>query len=638
MNGRIWRNVGLALAALAMVAGLAGCGGGKEEMPDVDADVRVVTAGELGATGILDSVYTGDGYLVLVNVNATGTLRQLITLDRDLNVTKKFDSQMSSYTFVTTSDGTGRLISDKEAEYIENITPDGAVSAYSDGERLYVCSNEGLFRNGEAIALPEERGYTYSVRGMMTVGGTLYAVLSRTQTRDGIETWKSTWLCPVEPGTAVLEAEGLSVPFRVDACASDGVTGWLLSEGDLYKTDGESVNVYGRLSTKAGTRTARLRVGDGDFLLYATDRLTLLTERELNGAPDTATKEKTVIHIAATSGYDDKAIADFNNSNEDYTAVIDTRYSRTDLAALNLAVANGEVDLVIGEYGTMHGYAKKGLLASLEEAAPGLFEDGMLFQNVTEAMKVDGKVYFLPDSVEIDTFMLPAKDAREFTGLEDFLDMVEKTYPDDYNEEFFHFLQVCGDNWIDLEKGEARFDDPSFRRVFKYFGDLPNDYDLDGSVPHPLYFFNPSVLGDGSGEGYAPVAVPNEKGRGVTVRSNHYFGVIKGGAEQGAAEFLRYMVLDKLDMKGDYPISRAMLEEYLNSATTFSGEPKYSEGQREAIREYMALADHVNQLDYAIYNDVIYTEFMTYDNGDATLDEALEHIQSRVSLYLAELG
>ena len=52
MNGRIWRNVGLALAALAMVAGLAGCGGGKEEMPDVDADVRVVTAGELGATVI----------------------------------------------------------------------------------------------------------------------------------------------------------------------------------------------------------------------------------------------------------------------------------------------------------------------------------------------------------------------------------------------------------------------------------------------------------------------------------------------------------------------------------------------------------------------------------------------------------
>ncbi len=636
MTERVRKNLCLALAALAVAAGLAGCGGKKEEIPEVSGNVRVVTAGELGAAGIVDSVYTGNGYLVLVNANATGTLRQLITLDRDLNVTERSDPQMSSYAFVTTSDGTGRLISDKEAGYTEKAKLGRAANAFSDGEGLYVYSNEGLFRNGEAVALPEERGYAYSARGMLTVGGTLYAVLSRAQTRDGAETWKSTWLCPVEPGTAALEAEGLSVPFRVDACASDGVTGWLLSDGDLYRTDGESVTAYGRLSTKADTRAARLRAGNGDLLLYTADRLTLLTERDLGGAPNPtdAPMEKTVIHIAASSGYYDKAIADFNNSNEDYTAVIDTRYSHADLAALNLAVANGEVDLVIGEYGAMYGYAKKGLLASLEETAPELFEDGVLFPNVTEALKVDGTVYFLPDGVELDTFMLPEKDAREFTGLEDFLDMVEETYPANYNEEFFHFLQVCGDNWIDLEKGEAYFDDPSFRRVFKYFGDLPNDYELDAGVPHPLYLFNPSALDSG----YVPVAVPNEKSYGVIVKSNHYFGVIKGGAERGASEFLKYMLLDKLELKGGYPVSKALFEEYLASATAFSGEPAYSDSQKEVIYEYMALADHVNRVDYAIYNDVIYTEFMAYDNGDATLDEALEHIQSRVSLYLSELG
>ncbi len=358
-----------------------------------------------------------------------------------------------------------------------------------------------------------------------------------------------------------------------------------------------------------------------------------------------------VIRFGVQSSEYSETIAAFNAENDTYYIEPVPLYTPGEMisvgegiARLNLAIANGELDLAVSrDYTPMWNYAKKGLLVPLEEAAPDLFAEGVLMPNVVEAMKVDGHCCFLAPSFNLHCFSLPEEDAREFSNMDEFLDFAAHAYPMKYNEPFvslFYILKAYGDYWVDPEEGPEAIDWDSFARLLEFCSAFEPDYDLM-LTDAPQVEFGVSYGGNGN----VPVPIPGRKSSGVSLDCYTYFGIIRGGNEAGAAEFLRYMLLEgdlgPVEGNNCIPTSQARFETWLKASETRPDGAvlfRFDEEQKATIRTLVPKADHVNHLGYDLYRNVMCEEARAYFEGDCTLDQAVERIRSRVTLYLSELG
>lgn len=652
------------LLSLILLLGACGAGDLKDDGPAyVPRVLRTVSADDLGVARLIDAVPADDGYLLLAQISNFGTEWTVITLGNDLSETGRRQADLNTDMFVQEADGAWRPMTASEAKLTDKQFISGQTRAYSADGVLYIYKEAGISRDGVDIGMPAEEDRVYKVKGMMSLSGGTYAVLEEKIARSDAYRWEGTWLCPVDGNTTGLSKAGISVPFEVSACASVGETGWLVGGGDLYSTDGETFTPYADL-TAAGINTSEILK-----LLNTRDNFLVLTQSELvllagdgasDGAPDKETGNQTpsgkqVIRMASLwSCYYNKAISQFNRENARYT-IENVNYDSA--AQMNLALANGEVDLVVsGDYNTIWSYAEKGLLTNLDESTPELFDDGVLVPSVVNALRLGGNCYFLATTFYMASFMLPEEDSRKFADIGDFLDFVDANYPHvKYGPEaaLFYILDTYGDTWLDLDTGEACFDSESFAKVLEFCARYPSQYDeeleaLYEDDPYPYFnlSFNSALqLGEAeraSGEvSYIPVAIPGRNSAGISVRSNCYIGAVKNGNESGAAEFLSWLILsgpfDDIEANNWMPLSVSRLEQYLDGDTVLN-KPRYTDYQKDIIREYLPLADHVNGLGVELAQHVIREEARAYFNGDCTLDEAIERVQSRVSTYLAELG
>ena len=616
-------------------------------------NVHIITASDFGAQALLDAVRTDSGYLVMTGLDAFNTERELITLDDALNVLNRRSAGAKTDAFVTAVDGAGRLMTTGEAALTDTFSVGLSLRAYEAEGALYIYSADGLTRNDVEIALPEEQDKITYIRGLVTIGGVTYAVLEQKNTRTTPYTWKSTWLSPVAADTKELSDGGKSLPFDVSVCASNGEIGWMISGGTLYRTDGIEITPYADLAA-TGVNTDQVRrliVMQDGFMLLSPDELVLLT-METRSQPTTS--EKQVIRMASlwSSNYS-TVIAEFNRENDRYT-VENTTYDS--IAQLNLALANGEADIVVSsDYNTIWSYAEKGLLTNLDDAIPKLFDEGVLVPSVVDAMRLHGSCYFLAPSFNMASFMLPEVDNREFANIGEFIDFVDANYPYvkyDPVSSLFYILNTYGDIWLDLDQRAAHFNSDSFARVLEFCNRFPSQYDealesLYENDPYPQFALSFSSIRQlseaekASGEvSYLPVTISNENSAGIYVSSYYYIGVVSGGIESGAEEFLSYLILSgpfgSVEASNCMPLAISRLKEYLDE--TSLGRPLYTDYQKEVIWEYLPLADHINGLGAELAQHVIQEEAKVYFNGDCTLEDAIQRIQSRVSLYLAELG
>lgn len=621
--------------------------------------LRTVSAEDLGATALIDVVATDDGYLLMAATDYSGVERVIITFGNDLVETARRSVDVNAEALLQNMDCTGRLMTTAETAFTDPFSIGVQNWAYSVGSVLYVYNTSSLSRNSVEITLPQKANSIYYIKGMLTLAGNTYAVLEEKDTRNSPYKWEKTWLCPVDEGTTQLSETGISVPFEVTACVSDGETGWLISDGDLYRTDGETFTPYADLEA-AGidiSNIKKLTKAGSSLMILCQDELVMLAEEAAevpltNGDPvKPAPSEKQVIRMASlwSSNYT-AAIAEFNRENEHYI-VENTAYSS--IPQLNLAVANGEADIVVSsDYNTIWNYADKGMLAPLDEVVPGLFRDGLLMDNVVDAMKLDDDLFFLAPSFNIETFYLPEEDVRDFSGMEEFIDFVDKTYTNNYTDPhvaLFNILQTYGDIWLDVDAGKDYFAGESFRRVLEFCNSFPVEFiENYENEPYPTFAGNFSnfkeLTEEEKAEGqwtWLPTPIPSEKSEGVYLASCLYIGIAKDGNETGAGEFLSYVMLEgSFDTSewNSFPTSISRLEEFLESNDPILDRPLFSDYGKEIILEYLSKADHVNQMGVELAQHVILPEADVYFNGDCTLEEAIERIQSRVSLYLAELG
>ena len=637
--------VGRSVCLLLCLLLLAGCGStdswpvNTSELAQTSYSLRSLSLDQLGAEVLLNAVPADDGVQLITLVSSEPSQCELVLLDKTLAVRGRQDINVRQEALVLNTSGTVELVRGQEGALVGSHGVNLYTAAWSIDGALYVCTQDGLSRDGTDITMP--KGNTCYLQGLLSLDNAAYVVVNQ-YTSSG--TWKKSWLCPLTPDTTELTDDGIPVPFRVDACTSDGDSGWLLSGGVLYEASNNQFTASVDL-TSAGVDVSSvqkiLAVEDG-FLLICRNELVLLTE----GEPSNEPVEKQTIRVGSTAPSQPEAVAEFNRNNERYTIEY-TNYS--DEAQLNLALLSGDVDLVIvSNYLLIWNYAKKGLLAPLEETAPDLFDEGVLLDNVVEALRIDGTCYFLPPTFRFESFSLPVADAREFTGLDDFLDMVETVYPPDYDNPFhalWYALRTYGDMWLDLEKWRSHFDDPSFARFLEYCNTL-KAADNGTDQGRPAFAFqltdaaadySPEYMEEMGIVDYVPAAIPYGDWGGISLSSYELTGIVSGGNEEGAAEFLRYFIQEStFSYDAQYFISTGRFEAELEAGwDTPVGHIGYTDYQKQGIYALLKRADHFNAFYYPLLGSVT-NEADVYFHGDCTLEEAVRRIQNIVTIYLAE--
>ena len=142
-----------------------------------------------------------------------------------------------------------------------------------------------------------------------------------------------------------------------------------------------------------------------------------------------------------------------------------------DAKALHSAILSGDVDMVITpDWFLLKDYVKEGLLVSLEEIAPALFEKDVLIENVVNATKVDGVCWYLPVDFDISGEYVADpgffKDGKLFEDRLAYYAYIKENDPDYFknytSSDILNTFTNDLDEWIDWETNTCHFDDGTF--------------------------------------------------------------------------------------------------------------------------------------------------------------------------------
>ncbi len=308
-----------------------------------------------------------------------------------------------------------------------------------------------------------------------------------------------------------------------------------------------------------------------------------------------------------------------------------------------------------------------------------VFREGEMLEAVREAGRVLGRDTVVIPAFELDTMLSKEKvDADGWTPL-CFLEKVQKDgdliYPAaSQREAFWYCMGVnLGGHFVDYEKRECYFDTEEFCRVLEGCDNWENEtpivviHSIEDAEAQAQYFKEPEWLLKTAGiSNMENVLQQKEEGAfwlgypgwsGAETRLKIQDGFVMNSAsknKEGAWDFLEYLLSAELQDSIDwgFPVRRDSFEKYL-SYSYVSDEDKSAEfayGLENARRPAREDFDLVwGMLDRAVYrpsgfymNDnpvrvILEEETGMYFAGDATLEETVKKIQSRVTLYLNEL-
>lgn len=388
-------------------------------------------------------------------------------------------------------------------------------------------------------------------------------------------------------------------------------------------------------------------------------------------------------------------VLDFNRKNEKiHITVKDYSQEQEPVQALHHDLISGNVPDIVNLYSMdARDYSGKGLLMDLTDF---LKEDTEISQedflpNIIEACKIDGKIYFIPDSFYIR--MLAGEHSviqgrkkwnmKEFSELYQTLKKGEEVMAYYVDQE--DMLEILCDSmlpsYLDMDTGMADFRQDSFRRIlecakstewngnddaFKIMEKIQNGtiplirFDMGG---YRDYAFYKGILKNGEFIGF-----PTEKGSGfcaavygkqilsVTEKSSH-----KKAAFQFLKSFWTYEY-QKSNMEYGYPVRMDVLEkklEYESAEKSYIDEDGNavsaaggSTGMNGVSISYGAMTEEEQTAVWNMIKSVdrisletsreqkiismIGEEAAAYFSGDKSLEETMEIIQSRVELYMEE--
>ena len=612
---------------------------------------------------LLDICPTEDGYLLL-SIGTYG--RNLTPLDENLQLgqTVQVDPERGPETILEagghrwTLEQTddcgifcdGELWAETTQDFFQNQL------VWADGT-LYTVQARELWCGKNKVSMPNASGNTiYDVTCVVFVGSQTYALTEAytDHKRSG------QWLCPIDGNTTQLSLPASEFPIAAEyACWNENGT-WLVSGSKLYKTDGATVSEVCDLAAQGVNISEMMRIlplADGTFLVLQWDSL-------LRIDPDRKAAGELTIGLYRPSYDTDAAIAAFNRSGAGWQV---RPRSFEDLESMNLALLNGELDLICAsDLDVLNNYAVKGLLAPIDGSVTA-----RVLTNLVPLCTVNGACVYLPRTVELECSSIPASyvGAEDVTDLDRLRARIDAACPESYESECKNFvlqgiLTQCGSGWIDWETRSAHYDSASFRSTLEFCSRFEND-DYTAAINANAYHdagverfrlnetlwlgtYHYIVHDDPVKQTHARTLFPFPVGgyQGFGLKGRGFYAIINGANAVGGQAFLDFLFSENQwfdkpnhpgDMHNDFPAQLTHLDAVLQMWIEEVSTDEVSQDAKE-LREGLLNADHLTDTNISEPEQIILEEAEAYFNGDISVDEAVQRIQNRVEIYLAERG
>lgn len=415
----------------------------------------------------------------------------------------------------------------------------------------------------------------------------------------------------------------------------------------------------------------------------------LMTINVYHKADASKIAEKQTIVLGVFDWLDNKVkdeVIKFNRKNKEYRIEI-KEYDSQD--KLNMDVMAGNVpDILYLENLPVSQYAAKGML---EDLMPYFDKDSEIntsdmIDSVLEAMKIDGKLYYVCPECSVSTIVASAKDVGKESGwtFEDLKALLDKKGDnvrpfgsEDKGDMLSSLLGNGTSDFIDWKTGECSFDSQEFKDILELCNTGKNEeMEFDEETPSlyaevkagnvllmegtmawtDIQFDKALFHGDITCIGY-----PNKEKEGsyFSLRSN--MGMYsKSKVKDGAWEFLRtFMTKEYQGTNGAIiPTRKDCLDMVIkeNMATTpytdefgreiqpwsesFGGDlqMELKPFSQEEIDIYINLINNTKKIqeENSFVMEIIEEEVKAYFAGDKTVDETVGIIQNRVNTYVNE--
>lgn len=399
----------------------------------------------------------------------------------------------------------------------------------------------------------------------------------------------------------------------------------------------------------------------------------------------------------------EKLIA-FNKNNEEYRinikdySMYDTMDDYTQgLTRLNADIVSGEVPdiMIVSNQMPVESYIAKGIFVDLntffEKDTEVKRED--LLPNVLEALSFEDGLYQIAPSFNIMTFVGKTADVGKEPGwtMDEAL-AVLKSKPEGTQllsemtaSSFVYYnMWICGEQYVDFNKGECYFDSVGFKKVLEYANTLPREIDYTAVMDDESYweemesqyrngktllalqyfsgFRDYAYAKQGTfGEDITLIGFPVEDGLGAGLNVNTTFAISALGENQEAAwEFVKTFLTEEHQdsLSYDFPVRISSLKKLEEKAW----EKPYNideQGNKQEYDDYFYIngmdvpmvpltkeetagfMDYIMSLDkLCVYNEalnnIVTEETESYFAGQKSAEEVADVIQSRAKIYVSE--
>ncbi len=417
---------------------------------------------------------------------------------------------------------------------------------------------------------------------------------------------------------------------------------------------------------------------------------------------------KKVIEISAPldgsfSDYLTQAIVSFNATDPEYLIRIWSKYNTGITAGRGFPVLDPEIQrayTLVRELGSSDcpdlvvNMDKKEAMndKTLSDLSAFVDEDvkGRLFANVLDASRMDGKLYFIPVTIEVEGLIVKEDDAgKDKAGMtfEEYGNYVTNTLsgvqPYDYPESTYYyrdiFLMSCIDIKSAVEGEKVDFDSEQFRKAAEYakanFPESRMDPDKtipfaeeelrpepDGRYVHMTNFVDYVKNCSNGQDAFSVIGTPSVSAQGPRFKAQESISVTaKSDCQEGCKKFINYLLGGKFVPEDELSFSSicinrevmkkeiALLSEYYNEVYAFEMEYGLFDKSQLRTMGYKESTDTMQQkffdmlstlsvyyMDDVQIRNIVNEELAAYYSGDKSLDDVIRFINDRVDKYTGE--
>ena len=419
------------------------------------------------------------------------------------------------------------------------------------------------------------------------------------------------------------------------------------------------------------------------------DRKTTIELANIKEVPASSVKQKKIVTLATMYlNYDmQEQVIKFNRTNEEYRIQIKT-YVNDDYSNYEDAYTLFQSDIASGNAGdffmangiNVDNLIAKGALADLTkliETDEQIKMDDFI-PNIIDVLSVDGKLYSISDSFNVQTLVGKAADVGEGKTwtFKDVMELV-KSRPESQllgyctkDSVLSTMLVYSMDCFYNSETGECSFDSEDFVQLLEICNTFPAEYNYDDeeyvSLPTQLRsgkvlltqlflsdFDDVQLYSKLYGEPVNFIGYPTNGTSGSVAGFDNRFCInAKSKNKEGAWAFIRQFLLPDYQNNLDWriPINQAAFEQKLTDAMKADEDNVGSSWMYDDVEIEMgpldeAMVQTIRDIVYSVTTESVYDENLYniiseeaayYFGGDKSASEIAGIIQSRVQIYIDE--